>query len=125
MDVRSLRGCAKTVCSHEDGFTLIESVVATGLFAGVVLLLVSVFSSFLLDTFPSRSEQALSIAQSEIANVQRNPVFESSSRDTLGFHVTREVRLKVGIIETEITISSGEHPAVVYAVLTSWRSFQR
>lgn len=75
----------------EAGFTLIESVVAMGLFVGVVFLLVSVFNEFMMDDFVMKSNKALSIAEGEISSVERTKSFESTARDTMGFHMIRTV----------------------------------
>ncbi len=119
MDVTIKKGRALRLSGREDGFTLIESVVAMGLFAGVVFLLVSAFSGFMLDDFPSRSNQALAVAQSEIASVKSVHPFTGSIKDTIGFRVTREVSVANGLTEVTVTISASDKPSRVYTKLTA------
>jgi type II secretory pathway pseudopilin PulG len=119
MDVRITKSRTLSLSAREDGFTLIESVVAMGLFAGVVFLLVSVFSGFMLDDFPSRSNQALAIAQSEIASVKSAHAFSSSIKDTIGFRVTREVSVENWLTQVIVTVSASNKPSKVYTKLTA------
>jgi type II secretory pathway pseudopilin PulG len=119
MDVRITNGRTLSLSAREDGFTLIESVVAMGLFAGVVFLLVSVFSGFMLDDFPSRSNQALAIAQSEIASIRSANLFSSSAKDTIGFRVARDVSVEGGLTLVMVTVSDPDKPSRVYAKLTA------
>ncbi len=106
MDVKT--GSAKTVCfvEGEEGFTLIESVVAMALFTGVVLLLITVVSSFMLDEFPVRTRRAEELAQAEIAEMQEQQATSASSFDTLGFHIDRSVIYLSGVTEFQVTVRS-------------------
>lgn len=95
---------------NEAGFTLIESVVAMGLFVGVVFLLISVYNEFVLDDFVAKSNRALSIAEDEISSVERTKSSESTARDTIGFHIIRTVTLPM-VRAKGLSASGGDAPS--------------
>jgi type II secretory pathway pseudopilin PulG len=91
---------------NEAGFTLVESVVAMGLFVGVVFLLVSVFNEFMMDSFVVKSNKALVIAENEASSVERTKGFDGVARDTVGFHIIRTVVLKDKVAFVDVTVES-------------------
>ncbi len=107
--------------SSQCGFTLIESVVAMGLFAGVVFMLVSVFNDFMLDNYPARSYQAVALAQKVISEAELHHNLSVVKMDTLGFHITRKVVFSKKLAEEEVTVTSARLPFINYATLSdSW-----
>jgi len=108
MDVARRARQVRWQLKRRDGFTLIESVVATGLFAGVVLLLVSVFNEFLIDDYNTKLNKALLIAENQIENAGRGKVFESTGKDTMGFHITQTVTVENRVMLVDVTV---EEPA--------------
>lgn len=109
---------------RQQGFTLIESVVAMGLFAGAVFLLVTVFSNVTLDNYPSRAQQALAIAQSVIARTESGSRFIDFSKDTLSFRLTQHVQPNSGIVTIGVSVSSIGNPVIVYAKLSDLWAIQ-
>ncbi len=118
MDVRTGLDRSLRTVTYEDGFTLIESLVAMGLFTGVVFLLVTVFSGFMLDDFPSRSLQAMAIAQKEITSVRTDCDLTSAVRDTAGFLVERGINIQQKIPHVTVTVRAASRPSTIYAKLT-------
>lgn len=100
------------------GFTLIESVIALGLFVSVVLLLIVVFGELLSDDFPSRSNKAFALAQSELAMEEMRPTLVASETDTLGFLVVRKLKFVAGMPVFDVTVSSGINASNILAELT-------
>lgn len=96
--------------NNEKGFTLIESVVAMGLFASVTFLLVTVINDFMMDSFPAASVQALTIAESQIADVEASHNFESTAKDTSGFRVIRDVVVDGELAKVDVTVSPLNEP---------------
>jgi Tfp pilus assembly protein PilV len=88
----------------EGGFTLIESVVAMGLFVGVVFLLVGVFNEFLIDDYTNKLNKAAVIAENQIEKVGKSKNFESVNRDTIGFHITQTVTMRDGVALVNVAI---------------------
>lgn len=119
MDVTLSPEKLKAGAVREEGFTLIESVVAMGLFTGVVFLLVAVFGGLTSDEFPSRTERAVALARTEIAEMQEQRVPLSSQTDTLGFHVDREVDYSGGMVRLRVTVALSGEPITKYATLTA------
>lgn len=109
---------SRTSFAGEEGFTLIESVVAMGLFAGAVFLLVTVFSSFTLDDYPSKTQQALAIAQTTIARTENGRRFIDFSKDTLGFRLKQHVQVNPVKVSIYVSVGSISNPALVYARLS-------
>ena len=104
--------------SSQCGFTLIESVVAMGLFAGAVFMLISVFNDFMLDNYPAKCYQAVALAQEEISGAEIRHDLSDAKIDTLGYRVTRTVYLKNSLIEIEVAVKSARLPSVSYAKIT-------
>ncbi|MFZ1082155.1 MAG: type II secretion system protein [Candidatus Kryptoniota bacterium] len=102
----------------EAGFTLIESVVAMGLFVGVVFLLVSVLGEFMMDDFTVKSNKALVVAENEISNVERTRAFESTTRDTIGFHIIRTVTTKNNVSFVDVAVTNAKKPTLQYVRLS-------
>lgn len=123
MVVRTLWG-RRNAFLRQQGFTLIESVVAMGLFAGAVFLLVTAFSSFTLDNYPSKTEQALNIAQRVIAKSESGSRFIDFSKDTLNFRLTQHVQMNPGNITISVSVSSLGNPSLAYARLSDLWAIQ-
>lgn len=107
---------------EKNGFTLIESVVAMGIFAGAVFLLVTVFNGFLLNDFPSRTSKAVALAQSRLEFAEAGDASESSDVDTLGFYVKTRLSGSDSMETATVEVTSMDFPKTVAAVLTNtWR----
>lgn len=104
--------------SSQCGFTLIESVVAMGLFAGAVFMLISVFNDFMLDNYPAKCYQAVALAQEEISGAEIRHDLSGVKMDTLGFHVTRKVIMSKKLVEVDVTVASMANPLITYARLS-------
>lgn len=122
MDVTQRRrqenGNRKQYLGTQEGFTLIESVVAMGLFVGVVFLLVSVFNEFLMDTYSVKLNKATLIAENEILQmdpfgktVEKSQSFESVERDTIGFHITQTVTMRERVVLVVVAVSDAQPEA--------------
>ncbi len=101
--------------SSQYGFTLIESVVAMGLFAGAVFMLIAVFNRFMMDNYPARCYKAAALAQEEISDAEIHHDFSETKKDTLGYQITRKVYLKNSLIEIDVAIKSARPPFINYA----------
>jgi Tfp pilus assembly protein PilV len=88
----------------EAGFTLIESVVAMGLFVGVAFLLVGVFNEVLMDDYTNKLNKAAIIAENQIEKVEKSKNFESVNRDTIGFHITQTVTMRDGVALVNVAV---------------------
>lgn len=108
MDVERKRRSEAEDRRQDSGFTLIESIVAMGLFVGVVLLLVSVFNEFLLNDYSSKLDRAILIAENEIQRVEKSNVFESVDRDTIGFHITQTVTMRERVVLVDVAVSDAQ-----------------
>lgn len=128
MDVVRKRRSEAEDRRQDSGFTLIESIVAMGLFVGVVLLLVSVFNEFLMNDYSSKLDRAILIAENEIQRVEKSKVFESVNRDTIGFHITQTVtapethpppaELQNNVVLVDVAVSDANNLKRQYIELT-------
>ena len=89
---------------QDEGFTLIESVVAMGLFVGVVFLLVSVFNEFLRNDYSTKLFKATLIAENQIQRVEKSKNFESVDSDTIGFHMVQSIKLQGNVVFVDVTV---------------------
>jgi len=103
MDVTE--GQRQDLCAQA-GFTLIESMIAMELFVGVVFLLVSVFNGFLMDDFAAKTNKAFTIAESQLSEAAESKIFQSTQRDTSGFHVVQTVTINNNVAELDVEVQS-------------------
>lgn len=100
------------------GFTLIESLVAMGLFVGVVLLLVSVFNEYLTDDFTTKLNRSLLVAEKQMDNVGRSKIFVNTEIDTMGFHVVQTVTMRKNVVLVDLEVRDTKKANTVYMRLS-------
>ena len=118
MDVAKTKEQEKENEKAQAGFTLIESIVAMGLFVGVVFLLISVFNEFLINDYSTKLKNATMIAANQIQNVVKNRTFELVEKDTIGFHVTQKVTMRNGVVLVDVAVRDAKRPQIQYIKLT-------
>ncbi len=98
--------------NNEEGYTLIESVVAMSLFAGVLIPLVTVFGNLIVDRNADLTEQALLAARSEISRAESEHDFESKGPREVGtVTVERRVTRTDNLVEILVLAKSAAKPS--------------
>jgi hypothetical protein len=96
----------RSVIYSEEGYTLIETLVAMALFLGVVLPLIGLLGNFSVGHSHARESEALRIAESEICRAMGEDTL--NNRDTLfshGFRLERIVRTDSSLISIIVSVS--------------------
>jgi len=102
---------------RESGFTLIESVVAMGLFAGVVLLLISTFNAFASDDYASKLGKALVVGENAIERAEQTHIYETEEKDTLRLHMTQSIQADGILICVEVVVRDATRSKIEYVRL--------
>jgi type II secretory pathway pseudopilin PulG len=107
---------------REEGYTLIETVVAMALFLSVLIPLITIMGNVMLDRKAKLSGKALALAVTEMNTIADSKVFIDACKTTEdGFVVERIVKNSAPIIEVEVAIkTAGESPK---EILTLRRTF--
>lgn len=81
----------------EDGYTLLETVVAMALFVGVLIPIALLIGDFTLDRKSHHLGPALRLAQTEITRIVADRDYTSATVSTGGYSITRTTQ-KIGLI---------------------------
>lgn len=103
----------------EQGYTLVETVVAMGLFVGVLLPLSGSMGSLFLDRKTESMSRALQLAESEITEISIQRDFTSGARkEEEGFVVTRKITKGAFSFDVEVAVASSRKIDAPLVLLT-------
>jgi prepilin-type N-terminal cleavage/methylation domain-containing protein len=90
--------------SAQDGYTLIETIVAMALFLSVLIPLIGIMGHMMFETKSQQLNKAFSIAVSEMNRVADSKEFVDQKSINEGFIVQRAVQKSSPLIEVKITV---------------------
>src|SRR5436190_6135900 len=97
--------------ANEDGYTLIETLVAMAIFLSVLIPVGVTIGNFMLDGSASRITLAVQAGQSEISRVIAEHDFVNGTRkDDRGFSIERTVKISGNLLEIQINVISMKQP---------------
>ncbi len=97
---------AKSIVHDESGHTLAETIVALTLFTAVLIPLLTAIGSLAIDDRAERTQEALRIAQAEIASSGGPGASEGDTQRTEhGLQVLRRITRYGELIETEVIVT--------------------
>jgi Tfp pilus assembly protein PilV len=102
--------------TNEDGYSLVETLIAMALFVSVLLPLYGSVGKLLFDKIPDRKSQALFIAQKEMTEISLNRDFnEIADKQLDGFVVARKIDKKSLDVDVVVivTLMGSTKPLVV------------
>jgi len=110
MKIRRLRG--------EEGYTLLETVVALALFVSVLLPLGAAIGNFMLDKTADQLRLALRAAETEMSRVTSdNDFIDGTITDARGLILGRTAHRRENLVDIRITVSSVKKPEKTLLVL--------
>lgn len=90
----------------EQGYTLVETVVAMSIFLGVVIPLVSALGDFMMDSKATLTRKALFIAESEMSKVESDHQFSNLDQKLEGgFILARRVYVQGRLADVRVSVS--------------------
>ncbi|CAG0994032.1 hypothetical protein ANRL2_03427 [Anaerolineae bacterium] len=103
---RKAIGEAKSIVQDESGHTLAETLVALTLFTAVLIPLLTAIGSLTIDDKAERTQEALRIAQAELASSGAPGASEGDTQHTEhGLQVFRRITRHGELIETEVIVA--------------------
>ena len=107
---------------REEGYTLIETIVAMVLFLSVLIPLVTVMGNSMLDRKANLTGKALALAVSEMNNIELSREFIETQRTTEdGLVVQRTIIKSIPLTEVEVVVKTST--AQSKAIITLKRIF--
>ena len=104
---------------NEQGYTLIETLVAMALFGTVLIPLLATVGNFMLDRSGERLDRALQIAETEMSRVIAERDFtEVSNSVEVGLVLKRTIHRARNRVEIEITVAQAKQPDKPILALT-------
>ena len=89
----------------EDGYTLLETVVAMALFLAVLIPLMVMIGNFVLDRTPEDLREALRIAQSEMSRIENGSRVPHEQSSHVGrFTIETSVKDTLGICTVQLSV---------------------
>ena len=105
--------------SDDDGYTLLETVVAMALFVGVLIPLISILGNFMLDASADQLRLALLAAEAELCSQQAHQTFPAEgSKIEGGLIIHRSARKEGNLVEVSVSVASGRAPDRTVLLLT-------
>jgi type II secretory pathway pseudopilin PulG len=104
--------------SANEGYTLVETIVAMALFVGVLTPLVGLVGQLVLDNEASSKLQALNLAQDALASVQLDRIRQGEFQTTNGGYVVA-IRVKTDgrLSRALVRVSRAERPMRLAVVI--------
>lgn len=103
----------------EEGYTLVETLVAMTLLVSIVIPLIAIIGNFIVDPTTDRLRGALRIAQTEMSNISASGNFPNHTKSVQnGFFVERKLETNGPINEVLVVVS---HPKQPDKILVSLR----
>ena len=104
---------------EEDGYTLLETLVAMALFLSVLIPLGVAIGNLTLGDSAATLNVTLQIAQSEMSRaLLRHDFHDERKQDERGFLIERKVERKGNIVDLSVSIFSLKHPGKKVLVLS-------
>jgi len=101
-----------TFLQNEQGYTLLETLVAMAIFVGIMLPTITMVGNFMFDRYPDTARAALAEGESEMNRViARRDFIDAPRRIAGGLAVKRSVVQGGDIVDITITISTATEPA--------------
>jgi type II secretory pathway pseudopilin PulG len=111
----------KKISQQQEGYTLIETIIAMVLFLSVLIPLIGTMGNMMFDRKSQRLNTALSLAVTEMNIVADSKDFTEQTTTNQGLVVKRTIQKSAPLIEVKVTIKTeGEQPK---EILTLQRSF--
>lgn len=99
---------------REEGYTLVETIVALALFVSVLLSFVTIMGNFMFDHSSHLLTRAMQEAVSEISTASCEHLLSDSTRTTSdGLIVERQCTLQNGISIVEVKVAAVKKPDVI------------
>ena len=118
-----LRAFARKSWADQRGYTLIETLVAMGLFLSVLIPVGVTMGNLMLDDSVNRVASALRAGQTEVSRVMTEHDFTNGTRKIdQSFTVERSVTLSRNLVDVQIIVRDFKSPA--RSILTLHRSLQ-
>jgi type II secretory pathway pseudopilin PulG len=101
----------------EEGYTIIESIVAMALFVTVVLFLLGSVGNLMFSNNTAALQKALRVGESEVA--QTGPSFLTDQKTISGeFVIKRTVTKMTGLAEVNVKVYARKHPEKILVTLS-------
>jgi hypothetical protein len=103
---------------REEGYTLLETVVAMALFVAVLIPLGTIIGNLMLDKTSERLNRALNLAQTEISYSIANKDYTDRTISTDGkLLVERKVKREFNLVEITVKVITRQNPEKSLIVL--------
>lgn len=100
-----------SILIDEDGYTLVETLVAMTLFVGVLIPMISVLGNFTLNKDASLLYGALFVAESEMTKISlEEDAASEDQKNSEGFLVTKNVERNGRLTKVTISVASTRQP---------------
>jgi prepilin-type N-terminal cleavage/methylation domain-containing protein len=111
----------KKYYQQQDGYTLIETIIAMALFLSVLIPLIGTMGNMMFDKKSQRMNTALSLAVTEMNVVADAKDFTDRTSSSNGLIVERSIQKSIPIIEVKVTVQTEGEQAK--EILTLRRTF--
>jgi hypothetical protein len=96
---------------NEEGYTLVESLVAMALFVGVLIPLLGIMGNLMFDRRNVDSYRALHVAESEMNRIVSTHDFSvASSTIENGFSIDRHIEQRDQLVQIRVSVASAKKP---------------
>lgn len=96
--------------NSEEGYTLVETLIAMSIFVGVLIPLTASISNLLLWNDSGELRQALHVAESEVHRVLADPSIQSGRAGTQKFLMERKVERGGGLRKIIVSVALANEP---------------
>ncbi|MBI5216807.1 MAG: hypothetical protein HY960_13730 [Ignavibacteriae bacterium] len=103
--------------NDEEGYTLLETVVAMALFVSVLIPIWITVNNFMLNNFTERKNIAFALAQSELNRTITYRIYKEEMFQAEGYLIERKTNYAENLFEVEVSVRWQKKPETVLVTL--------